>query len=110
MKGAPQSFVERPFFCLGPLERHQSMSRIAVFIDGAYLEFLLRQEFGAPRIDFELLVRRIVGTRELLRAYYYDCLPSPPARVLRGTAGPGTRRLRDMGCASTHRGRGPTAI
>lgn len=51
------------------------MSRIAVFIDGAYLEFLLRQEFGAPKIDFELLVRQIAGTHELLRTYYYDCLP-----------------------------------
>ncbi len=51
------------------------MSRIAVFIDAAYLEFVLRQEFGAPRIDFELLVRRVSGGHDLLRTYYYDCLP-----------------------------------
>lgn len=58
------------------------MSRTAAFIDGAYLEFLLREEFGAPRIDFELLVKRVSGNRELLRAYYYDCLPfqsEPPS-------------------------------
>jgi len=51
------------------------MSRIAVFIDGAYLEFVLRQEFGAPRVDFELLARRLSDGRDLLRTYYYDCLP-----------------------------------
>src|SRR6185312_13121662 len=51
------------------------MSRIAVFIDGAYLEFVLRQEFGAPRVDFELLARRLSDGRNLLRTYYYDCLP-----------------------------------
>lgn len=32
------------------------MARIAVFIDGAYLEYLLKEEFGAPQIDFKLLV------------------------------------------------------
>lgn len=58
------------------------MSRIAIFIDGAYLEFLLREEFGAPRIDFGLLVKHVSEHRELLRAYYYDCLPfqsEPPS-------------------------------
>ena len=51
------------------------MSRAAVFIDGAYLEYLLREEFGKPPIDFATLVTRVVGNREVLRSYYYDCLP-----------------------------------
>ncbi|HEX4132840.1 MAG TPA: NYN domain-containing protein [Pirellulales bacterium] len=50
------------------------MGRIAIFIDGAYLNFLLR-DFGSPKIDYSLLVKELVGGRELLRAYYYDCLP-----------------------------------
>jgi hypothetical protein len=74
MKGAPQSLVEHPFFWLARQTLDQ-MSRIAVFIDGAYLEFVLRHEFGAPRIDFELLVKRLSDGRDLLRTYYYDCLP-----------------------------------
>jgi uncharacterized LabA/DUF88 family protein len=58
------------------------MARIAIFIDGAYLEYLLKEEFGAPRIDFKLLVKHVSENRELLRAYYYDCLPfqsEPPS-------------------------------
>jgi uncharacterized LabA/DUF88 family protein len=51
------------------------MSRSAVFIDGAYLEFLLKEEFGRPSIDFSALVGRMIGNKELLRAYFYDCLP-----------------------------------
>lgn len=51
------------------------MSRLSVFIDGAYLEYLLREEFDAPRIDFELLVKQVSAHRDLLRTYYYDCLP-----------------------------------
>jgi len=51
------------------------MSRAAIFIDGAYLEYLLKEEFDRPPVDFSALVTRIAGNRELLRAYYYDCLP-----------------------------------
>lgn len=51
------------------------MSRAAVFIDGAYLDHLLKDEFGRPPVDFASLVNRLAGTRELLRSYYYDCLP-----------------------------------
>ncbi|MEX2149657.1 MAG: NYN domain-containing protein [Steroidobacteraceae bacterium] len=56
------------------------MSRCAIFIDGAYLQFVLREEFGRPAIDFAAVVNRIAGTRELLRAYYYDCLPYQSAK------------------------------
>lgn len=89
MKGAPKSYLGVPFFCSS--SGHRSMGRIAVFIDGAYLEHLLKEEFGAPRIDFALLVKHASRHRELLRAYYYDCLPfqsEPPS-------GAGRRLRRD---------------
>ncbi len=51
------------------------MGRIAIFIDAAYLQFTLREEFQSPRIDFQKLVMRIAHGREILRSYYYDCEP-----------------------------------
>ena len=56
------------------------MARCAIFIDGAYLEFVLKQEFGRPSVDFAGLVSKIAGSSDLLRAYYYDCLPYQSAR------------------------------
>jgi uncharacterized LabA/DUF88 family protein len=52
-----------------------SMSRIANFIDGAYLQFVLREEFGSPKIDFGRLAQKVADGREILRTYFYDCLP-----------------------------------
>jgi len=57
--------------------------RIAVFIDGGYLEKIIKNEFGEVTIDFSRLVEALVGGRELLRTYYYNCLPyqsNPPTR------------------------------
>ncbi len=57
------------------------MSRIAVFIDGAYLQYMLKDEFNFPRICFQKLVNRMAGGREILRSYYYNCEPyqsNPP--------------------------------
>lgn len=51
------------------------MGRIAIFIDAAYLRFMLRDEFGSARIDFRKLVEWMAGDREILRSYYYDCEP-----------------------------------
>ena len=52
------------------------MGVTAVFIDGAYLEKVLRYDHGWARINFGSLVDTMVGERdELLRAYYYHCLP-----------------------------------
>ena len=51
------------------------MGRIAIFIDAAYLQFTLMDEFRSPRIDFEKLVNEMAGGREILRSYYYDCEP-----------------------------------
>ena len=57
------------------------MARSAVFIDGGYLNALLREEFNTAKIDYQALVRVLVEPSELLRAYYYHCAPyqsSPP--------------------------------
>lgn len=51
------------------------MGRIAFFVDAAYLQFMLKKEFGAARIDFQKLVTKIADGREILRSYYYDCEP-----------------------------------
>jgi uncharacterized LabA/DUF88 family protein len=51
------------------------VSRIAIFVDAAYLDFLLRDEFDRPPIDYEKFARVLAGDRELLRVYFYDCLP-----------------------------------
>lgn len=57
------------------------MARLAIFIDGGYLDALGKQV--NRRVSHELLcqeVNRLVAARtaepmDLLRAYYYDCLP-----------------------------------
>lgn len=51
------------------------MGRAAVFIDGAYMEFLIREEFSEMRVDFARLSQKLVEGNELLRTYYYHCLP-----------------------------------
>jgi uncharacterized LabA/DUF88 family protein len=47
--------------------------RTAVFIDGGYMDRVSRS-LGSPRIDYGLLVREM-AQGDLLRAYYYHCLP-----------------------------------
>jgi uncharacterized LabA/DUF88 family protein len=58
------------------------VARGAIFIDGAYLDFMLRDEFGGTRIDYAGLVRLMVPPGvDLLRTYYYNCPPyqdNPP--------------------------------
>ena len=58
------------------------MNRTAVFVDGAYLDKVCEIHFGGMRIDYGLFVEAVVGGEELLRAYYYHCLPylSQPPR------------------------------
>jgi len=56
------------------------VGRIAVFIDAAYLQYTLKEEFARAPINFDALVAEIAGDRELLRAYYYDCLPYQSSR------------------------------
>jgi uncharacterized LabA/DUF88 family protein len=52
-----------------------AVGRTAIFIDGAYFDFTLRDEFGAARIDYERLSVELAGGAELLRTYYYHCPP-----------------------------------
>ena len=57
------------------------MSVTAVFIDGGYLDKVLYHDHANRRIDYARLVGAMTGDGELLRAYYYNCLPyqsSPP--------------------------------
>lgn len=49
--------------------------RIAIFIDGGYLDSTLRDEFKGAKISYTKLARKIAGSVEILRAYYYNCLP-----------------------------------
>jgi len=51
------------------------MSRVAIFIDGAYLGFLLRDEFASAKIDHARLATTLAGNLDILRTYYYDCPP-----------------------------------
>lgn len=70
------------------------MGRIAIFIDAAYLQFTLKQEFNSPRICFQKLVNRMAGSREILRSYYYDCEPyqsNPPTQEERDRFGKAQR-------------------
>ncbi len=58
------------------------MSRAAIFIDAAYVDFMLREEFGSVRIDYGKLSLAVAPAgKELLRTYYYCCGPylsNPP--------------------------------
>jgi uncharacterized LabA/DUF88 family protein len=66
------------------------MARLAIFIDGGYIKALAEKEF-AVWIDYERLpskILEVVAAKtpepiDLLRAYYYDCLPyqsDPPTK------------------------------
>lgn len=46
--------------------------RVCIFIDGQNLYFCLKDSFGNNRIDFGRFIQKLVGDRELIRAYYYN--------------------------------------
>ncbi len=55
--------------------------RVAIFIDGAYLDFLQKEEFGNVHLDLKKLPIKLTDSKEILRTYYYHCLPyqsNPP--------------------------------
>jgi len=55
--------------------------RTAIFIDAGYLDKVLKNEFNEARIDYSKLIEEIKGNTELLRTYYYHCMPfkdTPP--------------------------------
>jgi uncharacterized LabA/DUF88 family protein len=82
-KGLVKHSLHRPFF-VGELESEkQEMDRSAIFIDGAYVDKLFQRSFGGMRVDYSKLVQRFSAGSDLLRAYYYHCLPyqsSPPTQ------------------------------
>jgi len=55
------------------------MHRVAVFVDGSYLDHVLDEQRQGRRVSYEKLVEAIVGRagkdREIIRVYYYHCLP-----------------------------------
>ncbi len=51
------------------------MAVIAVFIDAGYLDKVMWHDHNGARIDMEKLAHTMRGPNELLRTYYYDCLP-----------------------------------
>ncbi len=56
-----------------------NMGSIVIFIDGGYLEKVIIEEFERVHIDYKLFsgeIAKIVSPdSELLRTYYYNCLP-----------------------------------
>ena len=51
------------------------MGKCAVFIDGGYLDKIVYYDHANARLDYAKLANEMVGPDELLRAYYYHCLP-----------------------------------
>lgn len=51
------------------------MGKIAIFIDGAYLSKVLQESFGSPQIDFSKLSSFLANGDQILRTYYYNCMP-----------------------------------
>ena len=49
------------------------MGRVGVFIDGAYLDYVVKQ-LGA-KVDLAAFAAKLAAPDELLRTYYYHCLP-----------------------------------
>lgn len=53
-----------------------ALNRSAIFIDGAWLEYLVNKQFDQAPIDFSRLVQALVPPpTTLLRAFYYHSLP-----------------------------------
>lgn len=64
------------------------MSRLAILVDGGYLENICKNEFHGQRIDFskfpDCIRQKVEARSELLRTYYYDCDPyqsNPPTQA-----------------------------
>ncbi len=61
----------------------QMPGKAAVFIDGGYMDKLLYHEFQNRRIDYDKLAQEMAAPDELMRCYYYHCLPyrgNPPTQ------------------------------
>lgn len=51
----------------------------AIFIDGGYLDKVLRNEHGGASIDYDKLATEMAGSLSRYRAYYYFCRRWMPA-------------------------------
>jgi len=51
-----------------------TVGRVAIFIDGGYLEYV-QHSFGNLRVSFDRFTATLAHPDELLRTYYYHCLP-----------------------------------
>lgn len=63
------------------------MDRAAVLVDGGYLQRVLKDLYGMPRLDYSQLSRWAADGYQLFRTYFYDCLPyqdDPPTQEQRG--------------------------
>src|SRR5947207_14805815 len=57
------------------------MGTAAVFLDGGYVDKVMALDFGRAKIDYSKLALAMAAPDELLRTYYYQCLPyqsNPP--------------------------------
>jgi len=65
------------------------MARLAIFVDGGYIDALAMKIYGGIRVDYAKLADRVVSVvaastpepLDLFRTYYYNCLPyqgNPP--------------------------------
>lgn len=70
----------------------------AIFIDGAYLQRVLSDEFGRAKIDFGRLAANTAGEAAILRTYYYNCLPylSDPATAEQSRRHAGARKFYEV--------------
>jgi len=56
------------------------MARIANFIDGAYLNYVLKDDFSLARVDYASLALQMADGIDILRTYYYHCPPYQSAK------------------------------
>lgn len=55
--------------------------KVGIFIDGGYLDRILQDEFGSPKLNYEKLAEWMGQRVPIFRTYYYHCLPyqgNPP--------------------------------
>ena len=56
-------------------------NRVAIFVDGGYLDKVLESEFPNADLSYQKLSTALAGDSDLLRTYYYHSLPyqgTPP--------------------------------
>lgn len=51
------------------------IDRVGIFIDGGYLDKALLNGFGGAKLDLGTFAATLAGPTEILRTYYYHCLP-----------------------------------